>query len=101
MKAGAWMINQRQLRQACDPRVRSERVVDLRAERLRMGAPDRAAMKVAIRQTGAMRQQVAKRDRTRRLVGLIERTLRVAQHAHACQFRCALRDRLVEIETAL
>src|SRR5215218_10164475 len=64
MKTGARMIDQRQRCQACDPLVWRERVVDLRAERLRMGAPDRAAMKVPVRQTGAVRQQVAKRGRT-------------------------------------
>ena len=47
MKPGAWLIDQRQRRQAGDPLVRRERVVDLRAERLRVGARDRAAMKVA------------------------------------------------------
>src|SRR5262245_47958095 len=78
VEAGAWLVDQRQRRQARDPRVRRERVVDLRAERLRMRASDRAAMKVPIRQPGAMRQQIAERDRTRRLVGLIEWTIRVA-----------------------
>src|SRR4051812_50060156 len=53
MKSGAWLIDQRQRRQARDPRVRRERVVDGRPERLRMGTSDRAAMKLAIRQTGA------------------------------------------------
>jgi hypothetical protein len=56
-------------------------------------------MKVAIGQTGAMRQQIAERDRARRLVCLIEWTLWIAQHAQARQFGCALRDWLVEIET--
>src|SRR4030095_16667111 len=101
MKPGAWLVNQWQPRQAGHPRVRRERVVDRRAERLRMGASDRASVKVAIRQPGAMRQQIAERDWTRRLVGLIEWTIRVAQHAHARQLACALRDGLVEIETPL
>ena len=57
-------------------------------------------MKIAIRQTGAMRQQIAKRDRALRLVSLIKWAIGVAQHPHACQFRCALRDGLVEVETA-
>src|SRR6476660_1280590 len=52
MKRGARMVDQRQCRQACHPRVRGERVIDLRAERLRVGASDRTAMKVAIGQTG-------------------------------------------------
>jgi hypothetical protein len=46
-----------------------------------------------------MRQQIAERDWTRGLVGLIERTIRVAQHAHARQLGCALRDGLVEMGT--
>src|SRR5262249_27003901 len=72
VKPSAPEVNQRQRRHAPHPRVWRERVVDLRAECLRMGASDRAGMKVAIGQTGAMRQQIAERDRTPRLVGLIE-----------------------------
>ena len=36
VKPRAWMINQRQRRQACNPFVRGERVVDLRTESLCM-----------------------------------------------------------------
>ena len=83
MKARAWMINQRQRRQARDPGIRRDRIVDRRAQSFRIGATDRAAMKIAIRQTGAMCQQIAKSDRTLRLLGLIEWGIRVAQHPHA------------------
>src|SRR5262249_20983990 len=77
-----------------------QRVVDLRPERLRMGASDRTAMKLAVGQAGAMREQIAERDRTRRLVGLIEWTIGGSQHPRARHLRCALRDRGVEIASA-
>src|SRR5512138_3765721 len=63
-----------------------------------MGSSDGTAMKVAVRQTRAMREQIAEGDRTRCLVRLIEWTIRVAQHPHACQLGCVFLDRLVELE---
>src|SRR5262245_13218333 len=60
VKSGARLIDQRQPSETCNPLVRCECVVDLRTKRLRVCATDWAAMKVAIRETGAMRQQIAK-----------------------------------------
>src|SRR5689334_19372628 len=64
VKPGAWLVDQRQRRETCEPLVWREWVVDLRAERFRMRVADRAGMKLAIGQTGTMGQQIAKGDRT-------------------------------------
>src|SRR6476620_1291188 len=58
-------------------------------------------MQVAIREAGAMRQQIVEGDRTRGFIGLIEWTSCVAQHAHLRELGCARRDRLVEREASL
>ena len=75
-------------------------VVDLRAQRLRIGAADRAAMKLAIGQTRAMRQQISKADRTSGALGRVEWSFRIEQDAHARQLRRADRDWIVERESS-
>jgi len=48
-----------------------------------------------------MRQQIAKRDRSFRLVGSVQRSLRIAEHAQVRELRCADRDRIVQREPPL
>src|SRR3954464_13892849 len=69
------LIDQRQRREALDPLVRRERVVDLLAECLGARATDRAAMKLAVGQPRSMRQQIPEGDRSYRLVSGVERSL--------------------------
>jgi hypothetical protein len=101
LKASAWLIDQRHGRQMRDPFVWREWAVDLSAECVRKDASDRPAMKLAVGQAGSMRQQIPKRDRALRVVGLIERTLRIAQNTHPRKLRSAARNRLIQFEPPL
>src|SRR5918999_2969557 len=72
VKAGTRLVDQRQRRQARDPLVRCEGIVDVGAERVRIRTTDRATLKIAVGQTGAVRQQIPERDRPCGVVTLIE-----------------------------
>jgi hypothetical protein len=48
-----------------------------------------------------MRQQIAERDRSHRLVSRVERSLRIAQYAQVRELRCADRDQIVQRESPL
>jgi hypothetical protein len=48
-----------------------------------------------------MRQEIAERDRTHRLIGRVERSLRIAQHAQVRELRRATRNRIVQRESSL
>ena len=58
-------------------------------------------MKLAVGQPRSMRQQITKRDRSPRLVGGVQRSVRIAQHAQVRELRCADLDRIVQRESPL
>ena len=91
--AAAWRDGQstRRARACCRSADRAS-VSDARA--------DRPTMELAIGQPRAMRQEIAERDRACGLVCLIERSLRIAQHAHARELGRTSRDRLVEVKAS-
>ena len=97
VEPSARLIDQWQCREARDPLVRRELVVDLRAERVSIGATDRTAMKVTVRQPGAMRQEIPKGDRLapRRSdrVALPDRAARACARTPARTSRSARRGR--------
>lgn len=45
-----------------------------------------------------MRQEIAERDRPLRRIGLVQRTIRITQHAKPRELWSNARDRLVECE---
>src|SRR6188474_1625450 len=92
VETGAGLIYQRQRREPRDPLVGRERAVDLRAQCLGARATDRPTMKFAVREPRSMRQQIAKGDRSSRLVGGVEQPFRIAEHAEVREFRCARCD---------
>jgi hypothetical protein len=57
-------------------------------------------MELAIGQSRAMRQEIAERDRACGLVCLIQRSLRIAQHARVREFGRTSRDRFVEVKAS-
>ena len=57
-------------------------------------------MELAIGQSRAMRQEIAERDRACGLVCLVQRSLRITQHAHARELGRTSRDRLVEVKAS-
>ena len=57
-------------------------------------------MKLAVGQPRAVRQEIAERDRPLRRIRLVQRTIRIAQDAKACELRSLARDWLVQREAA-
>ena len=100
MKVRARLIDQRQHAESCDPLVRAECVVDRWSEDFGAGAGDRAAVKLAVGEARAVRQEIAERDRPLRRIRLVQGTIRIAQDAKAFEFRSEARDRLVQGEPA-
>ena len=74
VKGRSRLIDERQCREPADPLVGSQHVVDLRSQGLRTRRAYWTAMKLAVRQSGPMREQVAERDRARGRDRLVERT---------------------------
>src|SRR4029450_13510738 len=96
MKTGPPLIDQRQRGESCDPLIRAEGVVDLPSEGVGAGARDRTTMKLAIGEPSAVSQEGAERDRPLHRVRLVQRTIRIAQDAEACELSSMSRDWLVQ-----
>src|SRR5262249_27026053 len=92
MKAVPRLIDQGQPGQSPDPVVGVEGVVDRAPEGFEVGAGDRAPMELAVRQARAVREEIAERDRPRRRIRPVQRTLRMTQDAQLPQLRRMTRD---------
>ena len=57
-------------------------------------------MKLAVGEARAVRQEIAERDRPLRRIRLVQRTIRIAQDAKACELWSMARDWLVQCEAA-
>jgi len=100
VKAIPRLIDQGQGGESRDPGVGIEGVVNLATERFGVRTRDRAPMELAVRHARAVRQEIAERNRPRGRIGLVQRTIRMAQDAHLRELRRITRDGLVQREAA-
>ena len=101
VEGGAGMGDEWQRRERGNPFVWRERRIDVSPERLGMSGGNRTGPEVPIRESRAMRQQVAEGNRPRRRFRIVQRAGRGSQDAHGRELRGPPGNRLIKGEPAL
>lgn len=99
VKCRSRLIDERQRGESGHPLVRRQCVLDGRPERRGVLRADGTAMELAVREPGAVREQIAERDRARRGNGVVDGPFRMAEDAQVFELRRDPRNGIVEAET--
>ena len=100
VEALARLIDERQLGQRLQPRIRRHFARNAHSEPAKQGGAERRGREESVREPQAVHHQVFDGDRPRSGHGVVERAVGPAQHAHCTELRRPARDGIVQPELA-